>query len=140
YYIHSGTGDFDPSHPDIQHDLAHPHTPKSSFGFILEALDRRRLRKQPPFTVMSCDNIQSNGAVARKMLLAFAKLRDPELATWIEEHVAFPNSMVDRITPATTDVHRKLVRETFEIEDGWPVTTEPFKQWVIEDHFTLGRP
>lgn len=140
YYIHSGTRDFDSSHPDIQYDLAHPHEPRSSFGFLLEALDRRRKRQQKPFTVMSCDNIQSNGSVTRKMLLAFAHLRSPELAKWIEEHVSFPNSMVDRITPATTDEHRELVREQFGIEDKWPVTTEPFKQWVIEDNFTLGRP
>lgn len=140
YYIHSGTGDFDPSHPDIQYDLAHPKTPKSSFGYLLAALDLRRKCGLPPFTVMSCDNIQSNGSVARKMLLAFAHLGNPELAEWIAEHVSFPNSMVDRITPATTDEHRELVRKKFGIDDKWPVTTEPFKQWVIEDHFTLGRP
>lgn len=140
YYIHSGTGEFDPSHADIQYDLAHPQAPRSSFGFLLEALDRRRCRQQKPFTVMSCDNIQSNGLVTKKMLLAFAKLSNPELANWIEEHVSFPNSMVDRITPATTDEHRELTRKQFGIADKWPVTTEPFKQWVIEDHFTLGRP
>lgn len=140
YYIHSGTGEFDSSHPDIQYDLAHPQQPKSSFGFLLEALNRRRLRGQQPFTVMSCDNIQGNGSVARKMILAFARLGNPELATWIADNVAFPNSMVDRITPATTDEHRELVRSKFGIDDGWPVMTEPFKQWVIEDHFTQGRP
>lgn len=140
YYIHSGTGGFDPSHPDIQYDLANPGQPKSSFGFLLEALNRRRLRGQAPFTIMSCDNIQGNGSVARKMLLAFARLSNAELAAWVENEVAFPNSMVDRITPATTDEHRALVSDKFGISDGWPVMTEPFKQWVIEDHFTLGRP
>ena len=84
---------------------------------------------------MSCDNIQGNGDVAKKMLLAFAELRDPALRNWMEANVAFPNSMVDRITPATTDEHRALVREKFGIDDEWPVTTESFKQWVIEDHF-----
>jgi len=74
------------------------------------------------------------------MLLAFAELRDPALARWMAEHGAFPNSMVDRITPATTDEHRALVRNKFGIDDGWPVTAEPFKQWVIEDHFVQGRP
>lgn len=140
YYIHSGTGEFDPSHADIQYDLAYPKAPRSSFGFLLEALDRRRRRQQKPFTIMSCDNIQSNGSVTREMLLAFARLGNPGLAEWIEEYVSFPNSMVDRITPATTDEHRELVRAQFGIDDKWPVTTEPFKQWVIEDHFTLGRP
>jgi mannitol 2-dehydrogenase len=89
---------------------------------------------------MSCDNVQGNGAMARRMLLAFAELRDPELHRWVAEHGAFPNSMVDRITPATTDEHRALVREKFGIEDGWPVVTESFTQWVIEDHFLDGRP
>jgi len=85
---------------------------------------------------MSCDNIQSNGDMLKKMLLAFAELREPTLS----DHGAFPNSMVDRITPATTDEHRTLVKEKFGIEDGWPVMTEPFKQWVIKDHFPNGRP
>jgi mannitol 2-dehydrogenase len=140
YYIHQGTGEFDEKHPDIQHDLAHPHEPRCSFGYLLEALDRRRLRGEGPFTIMSCDNVQGNGAMARRMLLAFAELRDPELHRWVAEHGAFPNSMVDRITPATTDEHRALVREKFGIEDGWPVVTESFTQWVIEDHFLDGRP
>lgn len=139
YYL-SSSGEFDASHADIRHDLEHPHEPACSFGFLLEALDRRRQRGQGPFTVMSCDNIQSNGSVARKMLLAFAELRDPRLANWMSENCAFPNSMVDRITPATTDEHRALVRDKFGIEDGWPVMTEVFKQWVIEDHFLQGRP
>jgi mannitol 2-dehydrogenase len=140
YYVHQGTGEFDAQHPDIQHDLAHPHEPTCSFGYLLEALDRRRLRGMPPFTVMSCDNLQSNGDVIEKMLLAFAELRDPKLHNWLVANCAFPNSMVDRITPATTDEHRALVVEKFGIEDGWPVMCEPFKQWVIEDHFPLGRP
>jgi mannitol 2-dehydrogenase len=89
---------------------------------------------------MSCDNIQSNGEVAKKMLTAFAELRDPVFRNWLRENCLFPNSMVDRITPATTDEHRTLVKEKFGIDDGWPVMTEPFKQWVIEDHFEQGRP
>jgi mannitol 2-dehydrogenase len=140
YYVHSGTGEFDAQHPDIQHDLTHPHEPDCSFGFLVEALDRRRKRGQTPFTLMSCDNIQGNGDVLKKMLLAFAELRDPTLANWMAQHCLFPNSMVDRITPATTDEHRQLVRDKFGIDDGWPVMTEPFKQWVIEDHFVQGRP
>jgi mannitol 2-dehydrogenase len=140
YYIHSGTGGLDAQHPDIRQDLAYPHEPACSFGFLLEALDRRRRRGQAPFTVMSCDNIQGNGDAAKRTLLAFAELRDPALANWLRVNGAFPNSMVDRITPATTDEHRSLVREKFGIDDGWPVMTESFRQWVIEDHFTQGRP
>src|SRR6266478_5835355 len=123
YYINEGTGQFNDAHPDIRRDLEQP-----------------RGRDLAPFTIMSCDNLQGNGDIARKMFLAFAERRDPELARWIAEKGAFPNGMVDRITPATTDAHRALVRESFGIVDGWPVVTEPFKQWVIEDHFPLGRP
>jgi mannitol 2-dehydrogenase len=140
YYIDQSTGELDAKHPDIQYDLAHPHEPRCSFGYLLEALDRRRIRGLAPFTLMSCDNIQSNGEVARKMLTAFAELRDPVFRNWLTENCLFPNSMVDRITPATTDEHRTLVKEKFGIDDGWPVMTESFKQWVIEDHFEQGRP
>lgn len=139
YYIDS-TGELDAKHPDLQHDLAKPHEPSCSFGYLLEALERRRLRGLAPFTVMSCDNVQSNGELAKKMLTAFAELRDPALRNWMEEKCLFPNSMVDRITPATTDELRALVREKFGIDDEWPVMTESFKQWVIEDHFVQGRP
>ena len=140
YYIDQSTGDLDEKHPEIQYDLAHPHEPRCSFGYLLEALDRRRTRGLPPFTLMSCDNIQSNGEVAKKMLTAFAELRDPIFRNWLAENCIFPNSMVDRITPATTDEHHALVKEKFKIDDGWPVMTESFKQWVIEDHFVHGRP
>lgn len=140
YYIHAGSAGFDAEHPDIRHDLAHPHEPACSFGFLLEALERRRQRGLRPFTVMSCDNIQGNGDVSRKMLLAFAELRNPALARWMAANATFPNSMVDRITPATTDENRAMVCEQFAIADGWPVMTELFKQWVIEDHFVDGRP
>jgi mannitol 2-dehydrogenase len=140
YYVNEGTGQFDAGHPDIRHDLEHPHAPKAAFGYLAEALDRRRQRGLGPFTVMSCDNLQGNGDVARRMFLAFAERRDEELAKWIAENGAFPNAMVDRITPATTDAHRDLLRDSFGIIDGWPVVTEPFKQWVIEDRFPLGRP
>jgi mannitol 2-dehydrogenase len=140
YYVQGSSGEFDAQHPDIQHDLAHPHEPKCSFGFLLEALERKRKRGQAPFTLLSCDNIQGNGDTLQKMLLAFAELRDPTLSNWMATNCLFPNSMVDRITPATTDEHHQLVREKFGIDDGWPVMTEEFKQWVIEDRFVQGRP
>lgn len=139
YYI-SGSGQFDGAHPDIVHDLEHPREPACSFGFLLEALDRRRQRGMAPFTIMSCDNIQSNGDTLKAMLTAFAELRDPALASWIGRNCLFPNSMVDRITPATTDEHRALVSQKFGIEDACPVVCESFRQWVIEDLFTQGRP
>jgi mannitol 2-dehydrogenase len=90
--------------------------------------------------VLSCDNLQGNGKVAHTAFTSFARMRDPSLATWIESNVAFPNAMVDRITPQTTDADRAMVAETFGIHDNWPVVTEPFRQWVIEDVFSNGRP
>jgi mannitol 2-dehydrogenase len=140
YYVNQGTGEFSAAHPDIQRDLQEPHAPSCSFGYLAEALDRRRSRGLAPFTIQSCDNLQSNGEVARRMFLAFLGMRDPALRDWVAERGAFPNAMVDRITPATTDEHRAMVKERFGVADRWPVVTEPFKQWVIEDHFALGRP
>ena len=140
YYVHQGTGELLSGSPDLQHDLAHPEAPVSSFGLLAEALELRRQRGLAPFTVQSCDNLQGNGNIAKRMILAYLKLRDPALHTWANQHVAFPNAMVDRIVPATKDEHRALVREKFGVADGWPVICEPWIQWVIEDHFPLGRP
>lgn len=140
YNFHHVTGDFNAENPDVIHDLQPGAAPRTTFGLVTEALARRRARGLAPFTVMSCDNIQSNGDVARKMFTAFAHLKDPELGRWVAEKVPFPNSMVDRITPVTTDADRAAVSEEFGLEDGWPVVCEPFEQWVLEDHFSLGRP
>lgn len=140
YYVNQGTGEFDADHADIAYELAHPEAPRCSFGYLAAALALRHSRGLAPFTVMSCDNLQNNGDVTRKMLLAFVALRDAELARWLATQGSFPNSMVDRITPATTDEHRALVREDFGIVDAWPVVCEPFRQWVIEDEFPQGRP
>ncbi len=140
YFIDEGTGNFIIQHPSIQHDVEHPDAPSSSIGLIAEALDRRRIRGFAPFTVMSCDNLQGNGHVISKVLRAYAGLRKPSLETWIEANVAFPNSMVDRITPATTPADIAWLATRFGIDDAWPVVTEPFLQWVIEDTFSNGRP
>ena len=140
YNFNQATGAFNAEHPDVVHDLANPAHPTSVFGYLAEALDRRRLLNLPAFTVLSCDNVPENGDMARTTLLAFAALRDPALHDWIADQVAFPNSMVDRITPQTTDADREMVQDEFGIEDAWPVVCEPFRQWIIEDHFSNGRP
>lgn len=140
YFLDEGTGEFDDKHPDIQHDLLHPHTPVSSLGLIAEALDRRRRRQLPPLTVMSCDNLQSNGEVTKRVLETFSGMLRPDLRQWISQNVAFPNGMVDRITPATTPADIAMLSDSFGLADAWPVVTEPFRQWVIEDHFCAGRP
>ena len=140
YYVIEGTGGFDAKHANIQHDLQHPNQPVSVYGYLTAALKQRRQKSLPPFTVLSCDNVQGNGNLAGKMLTAFAKLQDPDLGQWIADNVAFPNSMVDRITPATTPADIQMVRDQFGIEDAWPVVAEPFTQWVVEDNFCAGRP
>jgi mannitol 2-dehydrogenase len=134
------TGEFDAQNPAVQADLQPGATPATTFGLVTEALVRRRERGLEPFTVMSCDNIPGNGHMAQQVFGAFAALRDPELGRWVGEHVRFPNSMVDRITPVTTDDDRAEIAARFGVEDGWPVVCEPFTQWVLEDSFSLGRP
>jgi len=117
--------------------LTPPHT---VFGFIIEALRRRHAMGMEPFTVMSCDNIQGNGHLAKKMFHAFATRVDSELATWIHNSVSFPNSMVDRITPVTTPEDIEEAAQTTGLSDHWPVVSETFFQWVLEDNFPTGRP
>jgi mannitol 2-dehydrogenase len=140
YNIHHVTGEFDATNPDVAHDLQPGAVPRTTFGLITEALRRRRERGIVPFTVMSCDNLQGNGHLTKRVFSAFARLRDPELGAWVERAVHFPNSMVDRITPVTTDDDRTEVRARFGIDDRWPVVCEPFTQWVLEDSFSDGRP
>jgi mannitol 2-dehydrogenase len=140
YNISDVTGEFDVANSDVLADLKPGAVPRTAFGLITEALRRRRRHGLPPFTVMSCDNLQGNGELTRRVFTAFARLRDLELGEWVEHHVRFPNAMVDRITPVTTDADRAEVRERFGIEDRWPVVCEPYTQWVLEDAFTAGRP
>jgi mannitol 2-dehydrogenase len=140
YKVDLATHRFDLEDPRVAADLADPGRPGTVFGFVVEALRRRRASGVPAFTVQSCDNLPGNGDVAKVAFTSYARAVDPELGDWVEQHVAFPNAMVDRITPATTDDDRRELAERFGIEDAWPVTCEPFTQWVIEDHFPSGRP
>ena len=140
YNFNPATGEFDFDNPDIRHDLEHPENPKMIYGYLTAALKKRCDSAAKPFTVMSCDNIQHNGEVARKMLLAYVKKQDAALAKWIETEVSFPNSMVDRITPVTSQADIDYLSNTYGIKEEWPVTCEPFIQWVVEDNFSDGRP
>lgn len=140
YFIDPATGKFDPTHPAITADAAAPDHPKTVFGLIIAGLKARRAAGLPPFTVMCCDNIPGNGEVTEATVCGLAALSDPDFAHWIHENVAFPNAMVDRITPATGEREIAIARDTYGIEDGWPVFCEEFKQWVLEDRFPLGRP
>jgi fructuronate reductase len=140
-YCHDpATGTLNEAHPDIIHDLAHPESPRSAPGFIVSALARRRAAGLPPFTVLCCDNLPSNGKTVHRVLSRLAALVDPALGDFVRAHVACPCTMVDRIVPATTDDDRNRISSVLGMQDAWPVVTEPFIQWVIEDHFPTGRP
>jgi len=140
YFIDPASGVFDAGHPDIVADGATPERPGTVFGLIVAGLKRRREAGIAPFTVMSCDNIPHNGVVARNAVAGLANLSDPEFSRWIADRVAFPNGMVDRITPATGDREREMLAREFGIQDDWPVFCEDFIQWVLEDNFPAGRP
>ncbi|MBQ5719637.1 MAG: mannitol dehydrogenase family protein, partial [Alistipes sp.] len=140
YNMEKSTGEFILDDPTIQHDLQNPLSPKTVFGFIAEGLRRRKALGNGPITILSCDNLQHNGNTARKAFCTFFKAQDEELAAWVAENVTFPNSMVDRITPATRPEDIVRLNEKNGTEDKAPVYCEDFIQWVIEDNFIAGRP
>ena len=140
YYINAATGQFDPTAPDIAADGRSPSQPMTAFGAIIAALKARKAVGTPPFTVMSCDNLPGNGHVTEAAVVGLAKLSDAGFAAWIKANVAFPNGMVDRITPATGPHERALAAGFGLADDPVPVTCEPFRQWVVEDNFPMGRP
>ena len=140
YCLNRATKQLDTGHELIKHDLQDQAQPRSAIGIIVEAYRRRRAASLPAFTALSCDNIQHNGNVLRQAVLSLARLRDPSLAAWIEEHAAFPNTMVDRITPVTSAEDIAWLARTYGVADRWPVFSESFTQWVIEDGFVQGRP
>ncbi len=141
YYVDPATQAFDPGHPDIVTDAAGGlSSPKTVFGLIAAALLRRRAAGVAPFTVMSCDNLPGNGHVTEHAVAGLVELVNAADAGWIRGNVAFPNGMVDRITPATSDRERTALADAFGIADRRPVFCEGFRQWVLEDNFTIGRP
>lgn len=140
-YCHDpATGALNETHPDIVHDLANLSTPRSAPGFIIEALRRRREAGVPPFTVLTCDNLPSNGRTVKRVITRFAELVSPEFGKFVADEVSCPSTMVDRIVPATSDEDRARIAGALGVTDAWPVVTEPFTQWVIEDRFPQGRP
>ena len=140
YFVNPALGKFDPEHPAIVADARNPDDPKTVFGLILAGLKARRAAGRAPFTVMSCDNVPHNGNVCRDAVAGLAAAQDAGFAAWVRDNVAFPNAMVDRIAPATSDRERAITRDEFGIDDAWPVFCEDFIQWVVEDKFTAGRP
>jgi fructuronate reductase len=140
-YCHDpATGELNERHPDIQHDLANPGAPRSTPGFIARAIELRRKNNLAPFTVLCCDNLPSNGHTVHKVVSRLGQMQNAELGTYIQNEIAFPSSMVDRIVPATTDQDRTRIAAALGMQDNWPVMTEAFTQWVVEDRFPSGRP
>jgi fructuronate reductase len=140
-YCHDpATGELNEAHPDVQHDIANPAKPRSTPGIIARAIQLRRQINLAPFTVLCCDNLPSNGQTVQKVVSRLGKLQGSDLGAYIKNDIAFPSTMVDRIVPATTDQDRQRIAATLGVQDNWPVMTEAFTQWVIEDHFPAGRP
>lgn len=140
YNMEKSTGKFIMDNPAVQHDLTQPHAPKTTFGYVAEGLRRRMAAGNGPVTILSCDNLQHNGCTARKAFMTFVQAQDAELAAWMEANVTFPNSMVDRITPATRPEDIERLSHKNGTTDEAPVYCEDFIQWVIEDNFIAGRP
>ena len=140
YFIEDASSGFLADHDDIRHDLEHPDHPRTWLGYVAEAANRRMRLGSAPFTLLSCDNLRGNGTTARTALLAFGEMRGTELRRWMEANISFPNSMVDRITPRTTEDHRSGIASRYGVIDRCPVVSEPFRQWVLEDEFAAGRP
>lgn len=139
YFLNPSTKKFDPSHPDIQHDRANLHSPRTAFGAIVAALKKRRAAGDAAFSCQSCDNLPGNGSILSEVVIGLATLADPDLGDWIAKAVTFPNSMVDCIVPATGPKEKALVN-TLGVYDQVPVTHENFRQWVMEDRYCAGRP
>ena len=112
YNIDKETGEFDLSNEAVKKDIESPSTPATVFGYVAEGLRKRRDAGAEKVTILTCDNLQHNGNTAKKAFMSFFKAQDPSLAEWAETNVTFPNSMVDRITPATTpaDIDRLNIK------------------------------
>ncbi len=140
YNIDRQSGEFMLDNAQVAHDLKNPQQPQTAFGYVAEGLRRRKAAGNGPITILSCDNLQHNGNTARKAFMTFVEAQDAELAAWMKENVTFPNSMVDRITPATRSEDIKRLNEQNGTHDEAPVYCEDFIQWVVEDNFVAGRP
>lgn len=140
YNMDKSTGEFILTDENVMYDFTRPQTPKTVFGFVAEGLRRRKQAENGPITILSCDNLQHNGDTAKRAFISFIAAQDNELSEWVSENVTFPNSMVDRITPATTLKDIERLNKKNGTEDGAPVYCEDFVQWVIEDNFIAGRP
>lgn len=140
YNIDETTGRFRLKHPPVAHDLEHPRTPKTVFGYVAEGMRRRREAGLGGVTILSCDNLRHNGDVSRRAFLSYAEALDPELAVWMGQNCTFPNAMVDRITPSVTKESMDSLNAESGLQDLQPLLAEDYTQWVVEDKFAAGRP
>ena len=140
YCVDPASGRLDVTHPEIVADCRDRERPCTAPGLIVAGLRRRYATGIEPFTVLTCDNLSKNGNIVRASVIDFARLSDPDIVPWLEDHLACPSTMVDRIVPKTTEQDIEATRQTCGYADAWPVVAEPFCQWVIEDNFPLGRP
>jgi fructuronate reductase len=140
YHYDPATRALNEEDADILHDLAHPQTPRTAFGFLAVAIIRRRKLGLAPFTVLCCDNLPANGHTLHGLLSRYAELISPDLGSFVRNEILCPDTMVDRIVPATTNDDRQRLSDTVGLDDLWPVVAEPFTQWVIEDRFSGARP
>ncbi len=140
YHLNEITGEFNIYHPDVKEDVKNPFSPKTVFGYLTQAFKLRKLRNLPGCTILSCDNIKSNGDTMKQSLFNFVSITEPDLLEWISKNTSFPNTMVDRITPITNADDIQTLAEDFYIDDQWPVVCGGFSQWVIEDQFIHQRP
>ncbi|MCG9791734.1 mannitol dehydrogenase family protein [Flavobacterium algicola] len=140
YHLKEITGEFDINHPAVTEDIKNPFSPKTVFGYLTQSFKLRKLRNLPGCTILSCDNIKSNGDTMRQSLYNYVSKTEPDLLDWIKANTSFPNTMVDRITPITNSADIQTLKEDFFIDDQWPVVCEAFSQWVIEDKFIHSRP
>ena len=140
YHLNEITGAFDINHPAVTEDIKDPFNPKTVFGYLTQSFKLRKLRNLSGCTVLSCDNIKSNGDTMRQSLLDYVSKVEPDLVTWIIDNTTFPNTMVDRINPITSSIDRNALKQDFAIDDQWPVIVEPYSQWVIENKFVHETP
>ena len=139
-YCLASDGSLDLNHEDIKHDLANPCAPISAIGFIVESLKQRKINGSSAFNVLSCDNVSGNGDKLRRAVLDYAEQLDNSLKTWISDNVAFPNAMVDSITPKTESYTVESVSKAITVQDNWPIQREEFSQWVIDNNWQGERP
>lgn len=139
-YYYDDKRNLNAAHPAIQNDSKLPEAPQTAYGYLVKGLQLRRANNAGPVTIMCCDNLPGNGHITEHLLMQFVAISDPSLAEWIRQNVSFPNAMVDRITPVTTDKIREILQSDFNLNDGWPVVCEDYIQWIIEDKFIAGRP